>query len=135
MPHRKLSTFHDYKVESSTLVPPCDTPSLAPLEAVDTPCDVESSLPPCAFSLLPWACTFPMARTKQATPIKRTPSETYAQSNGNGTAKRVRRGSFVETVEQKIEQAAEMAARDPKEQHEAGLGALVICIGGIYASL
>ncbi|KAF2728648.1 UAA transporter [Polyplosphaeria fusca] len=75
-----------------------------------------------------------MARSKQPAPIQRTPSETYAQSNGNGTTKRPRRQSFVDTVEQEAQKTVELAARDPEEQHEAGLGSLVICVGGIYAS-
>ncbi|KAF2107458.1 UDP-Glc/Gal endoplasmic reticulum nucleotide sugar transporter-like protein [Lophiotrema nucula] len=70
-----------------------------------------------------------MARTK-ATPIKRTPSETFKQSNGT----RHRRNSIVESVEKEVEEAAEVHARDPMEQKQAGLLALAVCVGGIYAS-
>jgi hypothetical protein len=35
----------------------------------------------------------------------------------------------------KMEEQAELHARNPQEQKEAGLGQLVICVGGIYASL
>ncbi|KAF2634846.1 UAA transporter [Massarina eburnea CBS 473.64] len=74
-----------------------------------------------------------MARTKN-TPLRRTPSESVAQNgHSNGSARR-RRESFTETVEHKLEAVAERAARDPVEQKEAGLFALAICVGGIYAS-
>ncbi|KAJ4304585.1 UDP-galactose transporter [Kalmusia sp. IMI 367209] len=74
-----------------------------------------------------------MARTKQATPVKRTPSETYAQ-NGNANGSMRRRPSVTGRIEKRLEEVAESAARDPKEQREAGLLALAICVGGIYAS-
>lgn len=80
-----------------------------------------------------------MARTKPATPIRRTPSETHAQ---NGSAHkqangfpRHRRNSVTEVIERGLEQVAEAAARDPQEQKQAGLLALAVCVGGIYASL
>jgi UDP-galactose transporter B1 len=41
----------------------------------------------------------------------------------------------VHSLEKEIEAQAEMLARNPKEQRDAGLGQLVICVGGIYASL
>jgi UDP-galactose transporter B1 len=41
----------------------------------------------------------------------------------------------VHSLEKKIEEQAELHARNPQEQKEAGLGQLVICVGGIYASL
>ncbi|KAF2032361.1 UAA transporter [Setomelanomma holmii] len=40
----------------------------------------------------------------------------------------------VHSLEKGIEEHAETLARNPKEQKEAGLGQLVICVGGIYAS-
>ncbi|KAH8722511.1 UAA transporter [Phaeosphaeriaceae sp. PMI808] len=40
----------------------------------------------------------------------------------------------VHSIEKKIEEQAELHARNPQEQKEAGLGQLVICVGGIYAS-
>jgi solute carrier family 35 (UDP-galactose transporter), member B1 len=41
----------------------------------------------------------------------------------------------VHSLEKKIEEQAELMARNPQEQKEAGLGQLVVCVGGIYASL
>jgi UDP-galactose transporter B1 len=74
-----------------------------------------------------------MARAKPATPVQRTPSETHAQ---NGSARKRRQSeSVAERIEHKLEHVAEAAARDPKEQKEAGLVALAVCVGGIYASL
>ncbi|KAH7082281.1 UDP-Glc/Gal endoplasmic reticulum nucleotide sugar transporter-like protein [Paraphoma chrysanthemicola] len=43
-------------------------------------------------------------------------------------------GGAVQSLEKGIEEQAEMLARNPKEQKEAGLGQLVVCVGGIYAS-
>ncbi|OAL52955.1 UDP-Glc/Gal endoplasmic reticulum nucleotide sugar transporter-like protein [Pyrenochaeta sp. DS3sAY3a] len=71
-----------------------------------------------------------MARSKTATPIKRTPSETYKQSNGVTH----QLDDAVHSIEKKIEEQAELHARNPKEQKEAGLLQLLICVGGIYAS-
>lgn len=75
--------------------------------------------------------TITMARSKTATPIKRTPSETYKQSNGVSH----QLDDAVHSIEKKIEEQAELHARNPKEQKEAGLLQLLICVGGIYASL
>ncbi|KAF2875519.1 UDP-Glc/Gal endoplasmic reticulum nucleotide sugar transporter-like protein [Massariosphaeria phaeospora] len=71
-----------------------------------------------------------MARTKPATPVRRTPSETHKHANGtshpvNGT---------MEKLEKRVEEAVEAQARDPVEQKQAGLLTLAICVGGIYAS-
>ena len=41
----------------------------------------------------------------------------------------------VHALEKKIEEQAELHARNPQEVKEAGLGQLVICVSGIYASL
>lgn len=41
----------------------------------------------------------------------------------------------VHSIEQKLEEQAELHARNPKEQKEAGLFQLVICVAGIYGSL
>jgi UDP-galactose transporter B1 len=49
--------------------------------------------------------------------------------DANGTS------GAVHSFEKKMEEQAESLARNPQEQHEAGLGQLVICVGGIYASL
>lgn len=45
-------------------------------------------------------------------------------------------GDAVHSIEHKIEEQAERAARDvKKERKEGGFVRLVICVGGIYASL
>jgi hypothetical protein len=41
----------------------------------------------------------------------------------------------VHSLEKKMEEQAALHARNPQEQNEAGLGQLVVCVGGIYASL
>jgi UDP-galactose transporter B1 len=70
-----------------------------------------------------------MARSK--TPAKRTASET--QKHANGALHQL--DDAVHSIEKSIEEQAELLARNPVEQKEAGLVQLVICIGGIYASL
>lgn len=76
-----------------------------------------------------------MARTKPTTPIQRTPSETYAMNGSTNGSMRRRRNSVTELIGKELEEVAEAAARDPQEQKQAGLLALAICVGGIYASL
>ncbi|CAO2653249.1 Nn.00g026600.m01.CDS01 [Neocucurbitaria sp. VM-36] len=71
-----------------------------------------------------------MARSKPATPIRRTPSETHKQANGVSH----QLDDAVHSLEQKIEEQAELHARNPIEQKEAGLVQLLVCVGGIYAS-
>lgn len=71
-----------------------------------------------------------MARSKPS-PVRRTPSETFKQSNGTSH----KLNGVIESVEHEVEKAAELHARDPAEQKQAGLLALAICVGGIYASL
>ncbi|KAJ4360730.1 UDP-galactose transporter [Didymosphaeria variabile] len=74
-----------------------------------------------------------MAQPYDATPVKRTSSETHTQNgNTNGSARR--RASVTERIEKRLEDVAESAARDPEEQKQSGLLALAICVGGIYAS-
>ena len=71
-----------------------------------------------------------MARTKQDS------STGFQKGNANGSARR--RPSVTEitgTIEKRLEEVAESAARDPVEQRQSGLLALGICVGGIYASL
>jgi UDP-galactose transporter B1 len=58
----------------------------------------------------------------------------------NATAEKANGTSYqldgaVHSLEKKLEEQAELHARNPQEQKEAGLGQLVICVGGIYASL
>jgi UDP-galactose transporter B1 len=64
-----------------------------------------------------------MARSKPAASPKHTPAATHAHANG-----------VVHTLEKSVEEQVELLARDPVEQHEAGLMQLLICVGGIYAS-
>jgi UDP-galactose transporter B1 len=61
---------------------------------------------------------------------KRTPSQVRKQANG--TAHNL--DDAVHAIERKIEEQAELAARNPAEQKEAGLLQLLVCVGGIYAS-
>lgn len=56
-----------------------------------------------------------------------------ARRAANGTPQKA--DGAVHSLEKKIEEQAELLARNPQEQREAGLGQLVICVGGIYASL
>lgn len=74
-----------------------------------------------------------MGRSKQASPMRRAPSETFKQANGTSH----KLSDVIETLEHEVEQAAELHARNPKEMErkEGGLVALAICVGGIYASL
>ncbi|CAI6333187.1 unnamed protein product [Periconia digitata] len=74
-----------------------------------------------------------MARTKPES-IRRTPSETLAQNGSTNGSIRRRRESVTESIEHKLEEVAEAAARNPQEQRQSGLFALAICVGGIYAS-
>jgi UDP-galactose transporter B1 len=41
----------------------------------------------------------------------------------------------VHSIEKEMEAQAQSLARNPQEQQEAGLFQLLICVGGIYASL
>ncbi|KAJ4359191.1 UDP-galactose transporter [Ascochyta clinopodiicola] len=65
-----------------------------------------------------------------ATPAKRTASGTKQHANGFSH----QLDDAVHSIEKKIEEQAELAARNPAEQKEAGIVQLVICVGGIYAS-
>lgn len=71
-----------------------------------------------------------MARSKQPSPLRRAPSETYKQSNGTSHTL----NDVIESVEHGIEKVADIHARDPVKEKEAGIVTLVLCIGGIYAS-
>jgi UDP-galactose transporter B1 len=55
------------------------------------------------------------------------------QGQANGASHQL--DGAVHSLEKKMEEQAELHARNPQEQKEAGLGQLVICVGGIYASL
>ena len=81
--------------------------------------------------------THDTART-MAEPSRRKANET------NGKAKRDAQHQLdgvhqldgaVHSIEQKLEEQAELHARNPQEQKEAGLFQLVICVAGIYGSL
>jgi UDP-galactose transporter B1 len=56
-----------------------------------------------------------------------------AKKQANGAVHQL--DGAVHSLEKKMEEQAELHARNPQEQKEAGLGQLVICVGGIYASL
>jgi UDP-galactose transporter B1 len=58
---------------------------------------------------------------------------TMAKKQANGASHQL--DSAVHSLEKKMEEQAELLARNPQEQKEAGLGQLVVCVGGIYASL
>ncbi|KAF1360795.1 UDP-Glc/Gal endoplasmic reticulum nucleotide sugar transporter-like protein [Lizonia empirigonia] len=62
--------------------------------------------------------------------VKRTASEAKKQANGFSH----QLDGAVHSLEKRLEEQAELAARNPAEQKEAGLLQLVICVGGIYAS-
>ena len=68
---------------------------------------------------------------RKASPNKRSPSAAHKQANGVSN----QLDGAVHSIEKKIEEQAELHARNPQEQKEAGLFQLVICVGGIYASL
>lgn len=71
-----------------------------------------------------------MARKASSSPNKRSPSAARKQANGVSH----QLDGAVHSIEKKIEEQAELHARNPQEQKEAGLIQLVICVGGIYAS-
>lgn len=76
-----------------------------------------------------------MARSKPSTPMRREPSDTFVPLNGTSHRRKGSLGEVMQGVEKEIEMAAEVHARNPVEQKQAGLGQLIICVGGIYASL
>jgi UDP-galactose transporter B1 len=57
------------------------------------------------------------------------------ETNGNAQHQHHRLDDAVHSIEQKLEEQAELHARNPQEQKEAGLFQLVICVAGIYGSL
>lgn len=71
-----------------------------------------------------------MARTKPAAPLRRTPSETHKHANGTSHTL----NEVVEAVEKEVKEVAQMHARDPVEAKQAGMGTLMVCVGGIYLS-
>ncbi|MCJ1359352.1 MAG: UDP-galactose transporter [Icmadophila ericetorum] len=71
-----------------------------------------------------------MARTKQANPLKRTPSHSSGLiPEENGDAEKTQSNGFAR-LKEPIDKAAESAPAQ-----EAGITQLIICVGGIYASL
>lgn len=68
---------------------------------------------------------------RKASPSKRSPSATRMKVKGVSH----QLDGAVHSIEKKIEEQAELHARNPQEQKEAGLIQLVVCVGGIYASL
>lgn len=79
-----------------------------------------------------------MARTKQATPLRRDPSSEYVQGVGNGTPSRKAR-----TLDRRVvkEDAAngtvngEIMKTIPPVTKEAGALQFLVAVGGIYGSL
>jgi UDP-galactose transporter B1 len=67
-----------------------------------------------------------------AEPVRRKANGTT--EHANGVAHHQLDGA-VHSLEQKLEEQAEIHARNPQEQKEAGLFQLALCVGGIYGSL
>ncbi|CAN9211403.1 unnamed protein product [Alternaria alternata] len=63
--------------------------------------------------------------------VRRKVNETKGGANGNAHHQL---DGAVHAIEQKLEEQAELHARNPQEQKEAGLFQLVICVAGIYGS-
>lgn len=84
-----------------------------------------------------------MARTKQATPLRREPSSEYASKHDR--TPRSREVSATHTMEEKLSgmvngqasagDSAPRAEANPVAKKEAGIVTLVIDVAGIYASL
>jgi len=71
-----------------------------------------------------------MARRKQAAPLQRAASpEIMERPLGNGVSKAYTNGHA------KAPNSKEEQATGPEALEQAGLAQLIICIGGIYASL
>jgi UDP-galactose transporter B1 len=66
-----------------------------------------------------------------ATPVNRAASEKNGQANGHSR----RLSDAVHSFEKKIEEQVDLAARNPAEEKKGGYLLLIICVGGIYASL
>jgi UDP-galactose transporter B1 len=64
--------------------------------------------------------------------VRRKVNETNGNANGH-THHHL--DGAVHSIEQKLEEQAELHARNPQEQKEAGLFQLVVCVAGIYGSL
>ncbi|KAF1924551.1 UAA transporter [Didymella exigua CBS 183.55] len=64
------------------------------------------------------------------TSVKRTASE--AKKGANGHSRRL--SDAVHSIEKKIEEQVDLAARNPAEEKKGGYLLLIICVGGIYAS-
>lgn len=143
----QLSHDRDIRVNSVSLVTPfrvillfstCTRNKSFPLEQVSYRA-TRRPLPPSAILLSPPSspqlpdsatCSL-MARTKQPSPMRRVPSDTHKQANGTHHSL----NGVIETLEHEVEKAAELHAREPMEQKQAGMLALAVCVGGIYASL
>lgn len=65
-----------------------------------------------------------------AASTKRTASEAKKQANGHAR----RLSDVVHSVEKKIGEQVDLAARNPAEEKKGGYMLLIICVGGIYAS-
>jgi hypothetical protein len=91
---------------------------------------------PFLLSLLRATYTFiSMARTKQATPLRREPSsEFFSKNEGNGTPTRSPRNLDKEKGSSNGHANGSLAEKAP-EAKEAGALQLVFAVGGIYGSL
>jgi hypothetical protein len=63
--------------------------------------------------------------------VNRSASEEKQRANGHSR----RLSDAVHSIEQKIEEQVDLAARNPAEERKGGYLLLIICVGGIYASL
>lgn len=66
-----------------------------------------------------------------AAPTKRATSGTKQQANGHSH----QLSDAVHSIEKRIEEQVDLAARNPAEEKKGGYVLLAICVGGIYASL
>ncbi|CAA9959011.1 hypothetical protein CFE70_002531 [Pyrenophora teres f. teres 0-1] len=66
-----------------------------------------------------------------AEPVRRKVNQTNGTANGDAHHQQ---DGTMHSIEHKLEEQAELLARNPQEQKEAGLFQLVICVAGIYGS-
>lgn len=66
-----------------------------------------------------------------AAPVNRTAPEEKQHANGHSR----RLSDAVHSIEKRIEEQVDLAARNPAEEKKGGYLLLIVCVGGIYASL
>ena len=79
-----------------------------------------------------------MARSKQATPLRRDPSSEYVQGVGNGTPSRSARKLDTEVVKENSTNGfahGEVLKPIVPDTKEAGALQFLVAVGGIYGSL